>query len=110
MLLFIIFLRMVCYRFGSFVVIPPVTTGIASTTFDFKQYQPIYDCESNMFVISIPSPESKLLLYTTGGVLLREIDAKEDKVALDASILPSIFVLCIKVDNQSYNFKLVKGK
>ena len=98
------------YRFGSFVVIPTIATGVESTTFDLKKYQPVYDCESNAFIISVPSPKSKLLLYTTGGILLREIDANEEKVVLDATILPSISILCIKAEERSYNFKLIKGK
>lgn len=98
------------YRFGSFVVIPTIATRIEGITFDLKKYQPVYDRENNIFVISMPSSKSKILLYTTGGILLREIDTNEEKVTLDADILPSISILYMEFDNQSYSFKLLKGK
>lgn len=98
------------YQIGSFVYTPEsFPTGIETPSSEIKQY-PLYNPESDSFIIPAFPVKSVISLYSVEGKLLQRIQPTGENITLDANALPTITILRIINGEYSYSFKLMKQK
>ena len=98
------------YQIGSFVYTPEsFPTGIETSSSEIKQY-PLYNPESDSFIIPAFPVKSVISLYSVEGKLLRLIQSIGENITLDANVLPTITILRIMNGEHFYSFKLMKQK
>lgn len=98
------------YQIGSFVYTPEsFPTGIETPSSEIKQY-PLYNPESDSFIIPAFPVKSVISLYSVEGKLLQRIQPTGENITLDANALPIITILRIMNGEYSYCFKLMKQK
>lgn len=98
------------YQIGSFVYTPEsFPTGIEIPSSEIKQY-PLYNPDSDSFIIPAFPIKSVISLYSVEGKLLQRIQPTGENITLDANALPAITILRIMNGEHSYSFKLMKQK